>query len=631
MTNDDSASQRQLFAVSPFTINLSHFVLNNAEISLLDKGLTFIPTLSRIPIDRISSCVYRNVRGLQLRDFFQNNDSDYDPNAFTNRFRERSTWVPPPNKLTAETNLAVNRIHNFAANIYCKGRTPYNVPHIRPTIRLRNFKHNLTPDETRAIKDLKNNPNLVIKGADKGGAVVIMDRALYEAEGLRQLSNPKYYREIYYPLARDVCVEINNILGELRAMRIIDDGQLKFLTPSVPDKCRAFYLLPKVHKPRHKWPHPFMPEGRPIVADSGSETERVAQFIDYFLQPLACTHPAYVKDTYHFIKRVRGQIIPQNAFLVTGDVTALYTNMDIDLTISTIRDIFAEFPDLRRPDAQLLRLLELTLRNNDFEFAGRIFLQICGTAMGKRYAPSLANIFLRKFDHKAVSGFLIKPLLYLRFLDDIHFVWTGTRQQLAEYELYLNNLIPGIKVTLTAHSEIIEFLDVLIYKIPHGPDTAILQTRVFFKPTDTHQLLHGSSYHPKHTTKGILKSQILRFKRISSCWGDFHDACTELFNVLRHRGYSRTLFRKTKNEIWRSDFDTKKRALERENNDGKAKQIWPIIHFYDSLSTRIARFCRTLFSSLPFAAGFRLINCYCIHDNLRRILVRSRYDGHMDI
>jgi len=43
----------------------------------------------------------------------------------------------------------------------------------------------------------------------------------------------------------------------------------------------------------------------------------------------------------------------------------------------------------------------------------------------------------------------------------------------------------------------------------------------FFKPTDTHQLLHGSSYHPKHTTKGILKSQILRFKRISSCWGGF--------------------------------------------------------------------------------------------------------------
>ena len=157
-----------------------------------------------------------------------------------------------------------------------------------------------------------------------------------------------------------------------------------------------------------------MPEGHSIVADSGSETERVAQFIDYFLQPLACTHPAYVKDTYHFIETARGQVIPQNAFLVTGDVTALYTNMDIDLTISIIHEIFAEFPDSRRPDKQLLRLLELTLRNNDFEFAGRIFSSnLWHSDMGKRYAPSLANIFLRKFDKKAAFGFFIK--LYYAF------------------------------------------------------------------------------------------------------------------------------------------------------------------------------------------------------------------------
>ena len=53
----------------------------------------------------------------------------------------------------------------------------------------------------------------------------------------------------------------------------------------------------------------------------------------------------------------------------------------------------------------------------------------------------------------------------------------------------------------------------------------ILQTRVFFKETDTHQLLHKNSYHPKHTTRGILKSQLLRFKRISSNHDDYNNAC----------------------------------------------------------------------------------------------------------
>ena len=77
-----------------------------------------------------------------------------------------------------------------------------------------------------------------------------------------------------------------------------------------------------------------MPEGRPIVADFGSVTERICKFIDFFLKPLSNHHPSYIKDTYHFVAKIRGQKIPEGAFLVTGDVTALYTNMDIDLTLT---------------------------------------------------------------------------------------------------------------------------------------------------------------------------------------------------------------------------------------------------------------------------------------------------------
>jgi len=39
--------------------------------------------------------------------------------------------------------------------------------------------------------------------------------------------------------------------------------------------------------------------------------------------------------------------------------------VDVDL-LSIIREISAEFPSVRIPHEQLLRLLELTLRNNDF-------------------------------------------------------------------------------------------------------------------------------------------------------------------------------------------------------------------------------------------------------------------------
>ena len=35
--------------------------------------------------------------------------------------------------------------------------------------------------------------------------------------------------------------------------------------------------------------------------------------------------------------------------------------------------------------------------------------------------------------------------------------------------------------------------------------------------------------------------------------------------------------------------------------EGLPKAVWPIIHYYDSVSTLISRFCRSAFSELPFA------------------------------
>ena len=93
---------------------------------------------------------------------------------------------------------------------------------------------------------------------------------------------------------------------------------------------RYFYLLPKVHKERHKWLDPNVPEGRPIVADCGSESYKISQYVDYFLKPLAIKHESDIKDTYHFISQIQNLKVEENWLLVTAGVTALYTNMRIE-------------------------------------------------------------------------------------------------------------------------------------------------------------------------------------------------------------------------------------------------------------------------------------------------------------
>lgn len=50
--------------------------------------------------------------------------------------------------------------------------------------------------EVEALRSLQNNPLIVIKPAEEGSAVVIMDRDQYVLEGHRQLFDKNYYIQL---------------------------------------------------------------------------------------------------------------------------------------------------------------------------------------------------------------------------------------------------------------------------------------------------------------------------------------------------------------------------------------------------------------------------------------------------
>jgi hypothetical protein len=489
-------------------------------------------------------------------------------------------------------------------------------------IILRHFEENLTSGEPEALTELKNNKNIIIKPADKGSATVIMDKTAYVAEALRQLNNTKYYRKLDRPTYINNVKPINEILEEMAALQVISDKQLKFLRANESDRQRIFYLLPKIHKPRDKWPQANrMPEGRPIVSDCGSESYRVSQYIDSFIRPISIKHPSYIKDTYDFVSKIRNQRIPCDAFLVTGDVCALYTNMHIDRTIETVREALRKHPVDGRPDEHLIRLLEITLRNNDFVFNEEFFLQVCGTAMGKTYAPGLADLYLEHFDNVASNNFHIRPLFYYRFLDDTFFIWTGTLEQLNEYELFLNQIIPGIVITLNVSPISVNFLDTTVYKKNLNHTESTLLTKVYFKETDTHQLLHQDSFHPKHTTRGVLKSQILRFQRISSTYEDFTSACNILFKSLAKRRYSSRLMRKMKVDIWQKSQSTPSAAII--VVEEPTAPLLPVVVPYNEVGTELAKRWRQTIEKNKMYQKYRIITAYKTGRNLRKNLVKS--------
>lgn len=588
--------------------------MTESDISLLNRGLSFIPTPSETTYENVMFNKNRLIRNIKLKYHFRNVKNKFNPNKKT--FRNKSTWTPSFSSLSSNVRKTIGTIHKQTLKCTLNNRiTRNNITKIKL-----NRKPNLSPQELNSIDKLKNNQEIIIKSADKGGATVIMDKENYVFEINRQLNDNKYYKKINEPIYLDNAVVISQILNKLKAEKFIDQDQFEYLSGPINPRPRTFYILPKIHKPLSKWTiSGKMPEGRPIVSDINSESYRASQYLESFLAPLANKHASYLKNSYDFVNKIRNAVVPGECLIVTADVSALYTNMHHDRIVSSIRQAFQNFPDPTRPDNILLELLDFILKHNDFEFNNQNYLQICGCPMGKIIGPSAANIYLIDFDFQAMHNFKIKPYYYFRFLDDIFFIWIGTVTELMQYEKFLNNLIPDINLKFEYSTISANFLDITIFKEKINNCTT-LQTKVYFKETDTHQLLHRDSFHPRHIFKSILKSQLIRFKRLSSNFKDYIFTCKTLFHCLHDRGYSWSLMWGEMKNIW---FHYADRAGLTTNTD-----ILPIIVPFDSIGQKLASDYRLAILNNPDLKHIKPIVAYENHDNLRKLLIRSKFNNN---
>ena len=163
----------------------------------------------------------------------------------------------------------------------------------------------------------------------------------------------------------------------------------------------------------------------------------------------------------------------------------MYTNIGIDAGINSVKRAFDRYPDSDRPDKKIIDLLELSLKGN-----GEMYQQVCGCAMVKRFSPYFASIYVAEWEEAAVSKCSKSPLLYLRYLDDILMIWPHSKEEFWKFFDILNQQDDNIKLKATISDESVDFLDVTIYKGTHFETSGYLDYKVFFKPTDTHQLLH---------------------------------------------------------------------------------------------------------------------------------------------
>ena len=387
---------------------------------------------------------------------------------------------------------------------------------------------NLSDSQKLALDNLKTNNDLTIKPADKGGAVVLQNTSDYIDECYRQLKDTTFYKQI----DNDPTSKYNNLIKSTLSKAVknheIDDEISQQLIEKHPSASR-FYTVPKIHKPNNP--------GRPIISGNGCPTEKISVFVDYHLRPLATGLDSYVQDNMDFLRHIdninRSNIITPDTLLVTMDVSSLYTNIPHKDGTDACRHYLDTRQDQTPSTSFLCKLITLILTLNNFVFNSINFLQIQGTAMGTCMAPNYANLFMGKLESSFLESCTFKPLLWLRYIDDIFLLWNEGRDRLMEFISAANDFHPTIKFTHEISNSFIHFLDITVHKT----DDNRLETDLYSKPTTAHLYLHHSSCHPYHTKKSLPFSLAFRLLRICSTDFFLTKRLKELRQYLLNRQY----------------------------------------------------------------------------------------------
>ena len=104
---------------------------------------------------------------------------------------------------------------------------------------------------------------------------------------------------------------------------------------------------------------------------------------------------SYVKDSGDFLKNIKNVgKIPEGAILVTTDVVTPYPNIPHGADLEALRKKLNERETPRVFTEEVLEMTDFVLKNNFFEFNEEGKRQKLGTAIGTKFAPPYACIFM---------------------------------------------------------------------------------------------------------------------------------------------------------------------------------------------------------------------------------------------
>ena len=379
------------------------------------------------------------------------------------------------------------------------------------------------PKSDRILKHLAKDKSIYITKADKGNAVVVLDRNDYNAKMEKIVTDPRTFRL----LAEDPTLKQEDRLT--RKLRALTD--IGFMTQEDFDECKStgsqparIYALPKIHKPDAPL--------RPILSATGTFNYKLAKWLVKRLSHLR-EHETIINDIFSFVDDLHRLEMDMNEHkLLSYDAISLFTNVPLNKTINFI--LQAKYGDncdcdenkkgKRKTcqtciDKEHLRwLLQTATGETHFHFNGNIYLQHEGVSMGSPLGPLMADIFLINLEKGLMKELFGNGVaFYRRFVDDTFMIVKKDADERVIQSI-MNSFDDTVQFTYETERSVdqsLAFLDVNIVR-QTTKSTSWFKTKVFRKDTFTGLILKYTSFVPHEYKRSTISSMAYRGIRICS-------------------------------------------------------------------------------------------------------------------
>ena len=366
-------------------------------------------------------------------------------------------------------------------------------------------KSNLTKEELKAINNLRRDQSIIITPADKGKALVIMDKEEYVQKMEEKLADVTTYVRIEKDPTLEIKDELAGQLQKLLDSGVIDENLKRDLYPKTTQIPRA-YGSPKIHKPGYPL--------REIVDSTDSVTKKIDKYVSRIIKSYTINSQYAIKNSKDFVDKIGTMKLKEGHKLISFDVVALYPSVPQDEALRLFEDELVQDENLNKktpiPAKELMKLFRTCLKRTYFVFNQKMYQQIDGLAIGASSSVFLAELFLMKLEITAMESFANPPDIWFRYVDDTF------ASMLEEYiDLFLSHLNQQherIKFTIEHQQDCeLPFLDTCVRVDNDGT----FSTKVYRKKTHTNQYLNFNSNHHLGQKVGIVSTLMKRLELIT--------------------------------------------------------------------------------------------------------------------